>query len=78
MRKPRPTAASWQVWRNNEEGVLAVEPTEGLQAVLASKAGLEQGLGEGRYHRIIHVRNAAVNALREVGRLLSRRLTQHC
>ena len=57
-----------QVWRNNEGGVLAVEATEGLSAVLAKRHALEQGLGDARYHRIIHVRNAAVSALREVRR----------
>ena len=45
-----------------------MEATGGLSALLAKRNALEQGLGDARYHRIIHVRSAAVSALREVSR----------
>ena len=43
-----------------------MDPTPGLRVVLGRRAQIEQALGEAKYHRIIHVRNAAQAALREV------------
>ena len=51
-----------------------MEATEGLHAVISKRTVLEQGLGDAKYHRIIHVRNAAVSALREVTSLILQHL----
>ena len=63
---PVSSPSSVQVWHNNEEGELVVEPTQGLRVVLGKRAAIEAALNDAKYHRIIHVRNAAVAALREV------------
>lgn len=55
-----------QVWHNTEEGELVVEATQGLRVVLDRRSQIQQALCDAKYHRIIHVRNAATNALREV------------
>ena len=71
MVRPQPVLAMMeaicvQVWRGNEQGELEVEATGGLRVVLAQRPQIEQALADAKYHRIIHVRNAALSALREV------------